>query len=353
MVLNTLELRDFRCYKAAAFNFCAENNIIHGENGAGKTSLLEAVYYMSSARSFRRAPDIELIKRGKDAAHITARYERNGVAGELKAIISRKKKRELYYGGAPLPSPRRLLGILPCVLFSPEDLSLIYGGPGERRRYLDIMLSQTEPGYVAALSKYNKLTAEKTAALKRAAVRPEYISVLPEYNAQLAEYGSVVSSHRLRAAERLAPLLKSQYAFMCGGPEPDVRFHTHAAERDRAMRLMDEKRGAEIARGQCLVGCHKDDMEISVGKAPLRDFGSRGQCRAAAIAMKMAQRDIFREEMGAEPLLLLDDAHAELDKARREKLFAKIEGCQLIITTCEPDSLRYISGNTILLGKEE
>ena len=341
MTAETLVLSNFRCYGEAAFEFSPEINIIHGLNGTGKTSILEALGYFATGRSFRRSKDAETVRFGAGHAKICMTGISGGNAFKMGIQYlgtGRLKKQEL--NGQEVSSPRELLGIVTCVLFSPEDNQLIKDGPGERRRFLDIALAQLKPKYVKELSLYRRLCEEKTVLLRRAEEKPSFLELLPEYNRRIADKGAYLAAERAAFIGELSPFAAAHHSAVSGGRETlALEYKTHALNAEETLAHLEERLPAERARLSCLVGCHKDEVDILIGGRPVRDYGSQGQVRTAALALKLAQRDVFTARLGEEPVLLLDDVLSELDAGRREYILENLRGGQVFITSCEPGEL--------------
>jgi DNA replication and repair protein RecF len=349
VILHSIILKNFRSYEEASFTFSDGINVISGLNGAGKTNLLEAVYYIATSKSARAARDNDLVRFDGSAAELDSSFTSGGRKQTLSVRLSRGKRRVFTLNGAALPSPRELMGILPAVFFDPGGLSLLQGGAGERRAFTDAVLCQQKPRYLAALRRYRKLHESKTKLLSLAAAQPSYLGMLTEYNRGLAETGAELVSFRRPFIEELAPLAGGHHEAISGGRETlTLRYHTRAADADETFALMEGRREAELARRQCLVGAHRDDIEAFLNDRPLKGSGSQGQTRTAAVAMKLSARELLGQTFGEAPLLLLDDVLSELDEARQRYVLDHIGNGQTFITCCEPGKIT-VSGRNIAL----
>ena len=349
-----LQLRDFRCHAKQAFVFEPGLNVLRGANGTGKTSVLEAVGYLSTVRSFRRAPEAGMIRADSAGsppqAEIEAEYIVSGQPDRIRtlgAVLG--AARELRADGEILESPRMMLGRLPSVVFAPEDIALAKDGPTERRRFLDILLSQLRPRYVVELSRCRRLLRDKQQLLARAAEKPSFADMLPEFDHRIAEAWTYLTAKRAKITGRLDELAARRHADISGGAETlSVQLTTQAAVDlndpmstvERQLTALSRRRPAELARRQCLAGPHRDDLEILLNGRPIRQYGSQGQLRTAALSLKLAQRDVFVEELGAVPLLLLDDVFSELDDTRRAYLLESAKEGQTLLTTADNGALR-------------
>jgi DNA replication and repair protein RecF len=330
VVLRSLALRDFRNLARVDLVFPAAGVAIVGENGQGKSNLLEAIYYLHLLRSVRGARDVDVVRFAAAGFHIAARTE-GGANHELSAGFEKAGRRKrVKLDGA---EPQRLsdaLGALPCVLFSPADVELVAGAPSARRRYLDILLALSSRPYLAALQRYRHALAQRNAAL-RDAVRSgggkaeQRISV---WEAPLAEHGAVLWRERITWAAGASP----RFAAMCAaiGEQAPVgmRYATalEPSSRDAGAvaealaHALEQKRGLDIRRGLTHAGPHRDDLTLTLDGRDLRAFGSAGQQRTAAIALRLLEGETLRERLGAAPLLLLDDPFAELDVRRSARI---------------------------------
>ncbi len=352
MLLNSLRLEDFRCFSEYFTEFSPSVNVISGKNGMGKTSLLEAIFFLATVRSMRTTKERELIRKGAHAGRIEASFLAGSLPGTV--CVELGEKRRITLSGAVLSSPRQLLGKLASVLFSPDDLELLRGGAAQRRRFLDMALCQLRPRYVSALSVYRKLLAEKTQLLQKCVQKPSFLQALPEYNIRLAETGALLARYREDYVKRLAECAARHHLAISGGRENlGIAYQSHAQSAEKTLALLEEKQQSELARGRCLVGAHCDDILAHLDGAPVRAFGSQGQVRTAALALKLGERDILSEELGEAPLLLLDDVLSELDEHRQAYILHRLDGGQVLITCCHPSGLTSLpSGKNILVGED-
>ncbi|HTK48759.1 MAG TPA: DNA replication and repair protein RecF [Gemmatimonadaceae bacterium] len=330
VVLSALALRDFRNLARLDLDFPTAGAVVIGENGQGKSNLLEAIYYLHLLRSVRGARDVDVVRFGAPGFHISART-RGGAHHELAAGFERqgRRKRVKVDGGEP-PRLSDALGALPCVLFSPADVELVSGAPSARRRYLDILLALTSRTYLAALQRYRAALAQRNAALRdamrSAGGRAEQRVAV--WEAPLAEHGALLWRERVRWTERAA----DRFAALCAaiGEQAPVamRYATSlepsGAEIDdvvRALaRALELKRPLDMRRGLTHAGPHRDDLTLTLDARELRAFGSAGQQRTAAIALRLLEAETLQHRLGAAPLFLLDDPFAELDARRSARI---------------------------------
>lgn len=329
VVLRSLALRDFRNLTRLDVAIPEDGVAIVGENGQGKTNLLEAVYYLHLLRSARGARDVDIVRFGAPGFHIGARAE-GGTQHELSVGFERAGRRKrVKLDGA---EPARLsdaLGALPCVLFSPADVELVAGAPSARRRYLDILLALSSRPYLAALQRYRHALAQRNAALRSAAregARGEQRVAV--WETPLAEHGAVLWRERVRWTEAATP----QFAGICaaiGEASPVAMRYATSLEpasdvlevvRAALARALEAKRALDLRRGLTHAGPHRDDLALTLDGRELRAFGSAGQHRSAAIALRLLEAETLNERLGGRPLLLLDDPFAELDARRSARI---------------------------------
>jgi DNA replication and repair protein RecF len=322
--LQSIAVRDFRNLVRADLDLPTEGLVVIGENGQGKTNLLESVYYLELFRSMRGARDQELVRFGAPGFHIAAAIETDS-AHEISVGFERASRRKrVRLDGA---EPERLsdaIGSLPAVMFAPGDVELVAGAPSARRRYVDIMLALSSRRYLAALQRYRAALGHRNAALRDAARTGRDGERISVWEAPLAEHGAVLWAARLawidRTAERFAALCEA--IGESAGVTMRYASVVHPAG-DLAAALAEalaERRGMDIRRGLTHAGPHRDDLTLSIGGRDLRTFGSAGQHRTAAIALRMVEAETLSDRRGGRPLMLLDDPFAELDARRAGRI---------------------------------
>jgi DNA replication and repair protein RecF len=351
MRLETLRLVGFRNYDAAELTLDPGVNLILGENAQGKTNLLEAVTYLSTGRSFRTRREQELIGFGREFADLSATLDSGGRAQSLRAVLfTGRRRRQLFVGGVKQKTAAALPGVLTTVLFCPEDLLILKSGASARRRLIDNALCQLRPNYDRALREYGRLIDHKSQILKNQFDRPDLLQTLPEFNERIATVGAIVIHYRAKYLRTLAERAAVFHRDCSGGRETlTLTYQTvstvddpFAPTQEIAAQLrahLASHAAAEQASAQCLSGPHRDDFDASLDGVSIRSYGSQGQTRTAAIALKLAERAIFFEDTGEEPVLLLDDVLSELDATRRDFVLNQIRSGQVLITSCEEHSL--------------
>ena len=337
MKLQSLQLYDFRNYETASVSFHPGVNLIVGENAQGKTNLLEAVFYLSTGKSFRTARNQELIRFGAEFTDLNCSLFSGGREQSLRAVLFSGRK------------PRQLT----TVLFCPDDLLILKSGSAGRRKILDTALCQLRPGYAQALAEYQKLYDSKSRILKDYHEAPSLLEPLPEFNYRMAQVGAVIIAYRAKFLRELSKQARLYHAEFSGGREElSLVYQTVSTVTDPFaekkvifQQLLDHQQAhyrAELDSGQCLSGPHKDDFETLLGDRSVKAYGSQGQTRTAAISLKLAERELFRADTGEEPVLLLDDVLSELDARRQDFVLNQIRSGQVLITCCEPERITNI-----------
>ena len=349
MQITELTLRSYRSYETLHLAFDPGVQIFLGANAQGKTNIIEALYYAAFGRSHRTSSDAELIRMGADGAHIALSFRRHDVPGALSFTFARGARRRIEYAGESLRQ-RDLVGILPMVLFSPEDLFLVKGAPALRRRYLDAELSQASPAYYGELLRYTRILKQRNAVLKDIRERLAAPDDLLPWDAQLAKSAAYIVTRRTSAVAQLGALSARVQSVLAAGEELTLVYDIAGAAPESGAKddmteqlylwynkMLREGRARDIARAATGVGPHLDDLVLRVGGMNLRSFGSQGQQRTGALALKLAELFYLQENVGEAPILLLDDVMSELDADRRRALldFIRHENIQTFITATD------------------
>lgn len=324
--LTSLDVRDFRNLARVELSPPAEGFVVVGENGQGKTNLLESIHYLQILRSARGARDQDLVRFGADGFHIAAAAETDS-AHEIGVGFERAtKKKRIRLDGAIPERMSDALGALPSVMFSPDDVELIAGSPNARRRYLDIMLALTTRGYLGALQRYRAALVQRNAALRTSfkAGPQSAAASAAVWEPALAQHGALIWTARAAWVESVAERFEQLCARIGETARVSIRYATSLSpNNDPAAALADSlesKRAHDLRRGLTHAGPHRDDLAITLDGRELRAFGSAGQQRSAAIALRMLEAETFAERTSRTPLFLLDDPFAELDVRRSTRI---------------------------------
>ena len=339
-------LDGFRNYTNFSASFDPGVNVIWGENAQGKTNLLEAIGFLSGARSHRARGDRELISFQRDQGTITAQVDSRDRTFLIEAQLARGRRRKLLVNRVKLKTAAELTGIVQTVLFCPEDLALIKSGAAERRAFLDHAICQLRPRYGEALAQYHKLLDHKTRILRDWEKNPSLLEVLEDFNEAMARAGALLIHYRAHFVGKLAPrAAQIQRDFSGDREELTLSYQTVGTVRNplgptvsiyEDLRAhQDSHRRAELEARSCLSGPHKDDLAAWIDGQPARQFVSQGQTRTAALSLKLAERELFEDDTGQWPVLLLDDVLSELDARRQDFVLDRITGGQVFITSCE------------------
>jgi DNA replication and repair protein RecF len=344
-----LGLRDFRSWAHADLELEQGRTVFVGPNGYGKTNLVEALWYSTTLGSHRVGTDAPLIRAGAPRAVVSTIVVNEGreCAVDLEIVTGRANKARL--NRSPVRSIREVVGVLQAVLFAPEDLALVRGDPADRRRYLDDLATLRRPTVAGVRADYDKVLRQRTALLKSlsgARHRSDHsaLDTLDVWDSRLAEYGAQLMAARIDLINQLAPEVEKAYQLLAPGSRPasiSYRASLDAdldADADRELleaallAALSARRTAELERGMCLVGPHRDDLELRLGDQFAKGFASHGESWSFAVALRLAAYELLRAD-GSEPVLLLDDVFAELDAARRRALAAVAESAEQVLVT--------------------
>lgn len=359
MRIDRLELACFRNYVRQAVDFDSRCNVIFGENAQGKTNLLEALVYLSCGKSPRARTDREMIGFDAQSARMSAKVYARDRDFQIQVDLFRARRRKMSVNQVTAKNSAALSQVYNTVFFCPEDLYLIREGAAARRKFMDMALCQLRPRYAAALAEYHRTYDHKTRILRDGSERPDLLSTLPDFNERLVRYGAVLIHYRQQFALRLNEYAAIHHSECSGGKERlEVRYQTVSSVTDPSADIgiltdqlrnhMEAHQAAERASRLCLSGPHKDDLLVSIDGREAKAYSSQGQTRTAALAMKLAEREIYKNATGEYPVLLLDDVLSELDPKRQEFVLNRIHGGQVFITCCEDDRLPQMLGGKVL-----
>jgi DNA replication and repair protein RecF len=344
MIIETIELKDFRNYKSEATVFHEKTNIITGKNAQGKTNLIEAINLLSLGKSFRTRKESEMIRLGESACLVKGMFVKQGrpygTAVELR-VGAGGSPHTYFVNGAQMPSVSDILGGVYTVVFSPEDLRIVKGEPEARRRFLDRGIILLWPMYYHKLKKYRAVLKNRNALLKAETVSNDLLDV---YDIQLAEAGGALMEERFRHTDALALAAKQADKILTDGSEeieieyrPNIGVSSAAEAKEAFAETLRRGRERDLFAKSTEAGPHRDDISLTVDGKDLRTFGSQGQQRTAAVALRLAEKDLVRQETGEEAILLLDDVMSELDAGRQGRLLERFCDNQIFVTAAALD----------------
>ena len=358
MIVRRIALSGFRNYDFETADFAPGTNVICGANAQGKTNLLEAVYMLSTGRSFRTRFDRELIAFGSEGADLLADVDSHGREQTVNLRMQAGRPKRILVNSVK-KSASELGDVVNTVLFCPDDLNLIKEGAAVRRRLMDNAIGQIRPRYAELLSDYNRYFENKTRILRDWREKPSLLETLDDFSDGMARISAQLIRYRAAFTQRLGEAAGPIHRdFSDGREELTLRYETvstvsdpFASAREIYYQICEHQerhRQAELDAGQCLTGAHKDDLAIDINGRPARSFASQGQTRTAALSLKLAEREIFLRETGEYPVLLLDDVLSELDARRQSFVLNRIGGGQTLITCCEDGDISGRTGGRVL-----
>ena len=350
MFIKSLSLKNYRNYENEVFNFGSGINILVGDNAQGKTNCAEAVFYLCTGYSPRAVRDKQVIKYGEKSASVVGKCESRYGSIEV-AIEFTPSKKLITLNGVPIKKIGELMGNINSVFFNPGELKLIQQSPEDRRRFLDISLSQMDRQYFYTLQKYRKILEQRNELLKNPD-REVIYETLPLWDSELATCAIEIIDKRKEFIDKLIPHAKEFHSFVTGGEELELSLETpyyNGGGIEELKIAYAEKTEKDLILGYSTVGPHRDDIKIKVNGEDVRVFGSQGQQRTTAISLKLAELEVFNERFNEYPILILDDALSELDGKRRAKLIEKLKNFQTIITLTElPKELENVEGANVI-----
>ena len=370
MWIETLRLKDFRNYDELIIHPSSGINILYGQNGSGKTNIIESIHYCALGKSHRTSQDKEVVRKDKQGAACGIILLKNSVKEDIavKLTPNEARKKTIYIGHKKADRISALMGHLQCVIFSPEDLMMIKEGPGIRRKYIDMMISQINPVYFVELQKYQKNLDQRNAILresKKTGSIPR--DLIESFEEQLAKSAEVIIPLRRKMIKKINTIAGETYNEISGREKEQFRLQYVCCVKNdddigyQVFLNLQKNREDDIFRGTTTFGLHREDIQTLLNEKEMKLFASQGQIRTAALSMKLAQIDLFHEMTGEDPVLLLDDVMSELDMGRRKRLVTKISRVQTFITCTDESDLQlnerpqsfYVSLNSENIGHVE
>lgn len=351
MKLLSLQVRNIRNIEEIVFEPDSALTVIYGKNGQGKTNLLESVWLLTGAKSFRGAKDAELVRKGCDFgtldAHVASEENEKHILLTVGGPQSPKRGRYASVNQVDYGRATAIAGIFTAVVFEPGHLRLVKEGPDGRRRFLDAALCQLYPGYIGTLRRFSRAMSQKNALLREAYAAPVDHGLLDAFDEELAASGEEITRRRAAYLQQTGPAAQHFYSELTGGVEHcEIRFLPCCEPGQLAAKLAAARK-QDLRQGRSSVGPQREDFELLIEGASARVFGSQGQQRSAALCLKLAEAATAHDVTGNHPVLLLDDVLSELDEGRRAYLLKRMEGRQSIVTSCEAADFGSIAGKLV------
>lgn len=347
MWISNIKITNFRNYDKQEIKLRENINLFYGENAQGKTNIIESIFLTSIGKSFRSKKDSELIKFNEEKAIIEVQYEKKDRNGKIKIEISNKK--EVYINGIKIQKLSELLGNINVVIFTPDDINIIKDGPQNRRRFLDIMISQLKPNYMYNLNLYIKTLEQRNNYLKQIKRESKDPYLLEIWDEKLADYAEKIYNYRYEYIEKIKEKISSIHKEMTEGKEElKIKYISDYKNKEDYLKKLKEVRKIDILKGFSTVGIHRDNFNIVLNDKDVSSFGSQGQQRSSILSLKMSELKVIEEDIGESPILLLDDFMSELDSKRKSNFIESIKNTQVIITSTEEldiEKIKYFKYN--------
>lgn len=332
MIIKSIELKNFRNYQDLKIIFDEKTNIFYGDNAQGKTNILEAVYLSGTTKSHKGSRDRDMILFGEQEGHLRTLVQKGSADYRIDIHLKKNKTKGIAVNGVPIKKAGDLFGIANFVFFSPEDLSIIKQGPGERRRFLDLELCQLDRVYLHNLVSYNRIVMQRNKLLKDLPFRRELEDTLDIWDMQLSEYGEKIIAGRERFITDLGEILSDIHSNLSGGKEELQIFYEKNVSCAELYDTIRKNRDRDLKMKTSTVGPHRDDLRFVIDEIDIRKFGSQGQQRTAALSLKLSEIELVKKIIHDTPVLLLDDVLSELDHNRQNYLLNSIHDIQTMIT---------------------
>lgn len=344
MIIMDHSAENFRNIEKISFLPHSEMNVIYGENGQGKTNIIESIWMLTGFYSFRARKNIQLIRQGEQQAKIETRFFSQ--AREQTAVMNIGRRKELILNGVPEESPRAMMGKFYSVVFSPNTLGIVQDGPSERRKFLDVALSLVKPNYAVIMSKYIRAVDQRNALLKKYSERSFDLSYFAPWDEEIINLGSKIVKYRIDYIEKLSETASGIYEGISSGRENFSFYYDFSKEKldeekikEKLADDMEKSRETDLKRLYTNSGPHTHDLIMDLSGRDVRIYGSQGQQRSCALSIKLAEASIVEKITGECPAVLLDDVMSELDESRQSFILNYLDNWQVFITCCDPSQL--------------
>lgn len=349
MWISDIKLSNFRNYSNKEIKLHENINVFFGENAQGKSNIIESIFLCSIGKSFRTNKEKELIKFNEEKATVEINFQKSDRDGKIKIEIGNKK--QVYLNGIKLKKLSELLGNINVVIFTPDDINILKGGPQNRRKFLDIMISQLRPNYMHILTLYLKTLEQRNNYLKQIKLENKDESLLDIWDEKLVDYGMKIYEYRTEFIEKIQNKIKKIHKEITQDKEDiEIKYFSDATTRQNFINELKSRRKLDIIKGFTTKGVHRDDFVVYINGKEVEIYGSQGQHRTAILSLKLSELQVIYDEIGEYPILLLDDFMSELDDKRRKNFLNNIKDIQVIITCTEKitlENLKYFSYNVI------
>ena len=334
MIIESVDLQNYRNYEFLNMTFDNKINIIYGDNAQGKTNILESLYVCATSKSHRGSKDKDIIRFGNDEAHIKVMVKKHGMNNRIDMHLKKNKTKGIAVNGIPIRRAVELFGIINIIIFSPEDMNIIKNGPSERRRFIDMELSQLDKIYLSNLVNYNKVVVQRNKLLKQLQFSGDsgLVDMLDVWDMQLVRYGSEIIKRRMDFIDNINSIIRPVHSKLSGNKEILNLRYIPCTTTDNFKDEVIRSRERDIKFKMTNVGPHKDDVAFFINDKDVRKYGSQGQQRTCALSLKLAEIELVKKVINDTPVLLLDDVLSELDANRQNFLLDSIGDIQTIIT---------------------
>lgn len=355
MQIKKLTLKDYRSYSDKEFQFSDKVNILVGKNAQGKTNVLEAIFFMIIGKSFKTSKEKEVVSWEKENAYIKGEFKKKYRDVDIEFFFNKNHKKSIKIDGIAIHKMGELLGSVNAVFFSPEELKLVKDSPEERRRFMNVVLSQTNKKYFYLLGRYEKVLANRNKLLKSTNEIKDIKDTIDIWDRALSDLANKIYKERRVFLEELSPFAKKAHEYLSGGKEKIEIVYKSSFEGDdyeqKMIKSLSRNLEKDFKLGYTSVGVHRDEIDIYLDGVEVKNFGSQGQQRTTALSLKLAELEFIKNRVGEYPILLLDDVFSELDSERRKKLLNFTSKTQTLITCTEFEKVKNFDGKIFQIIK--
>ena len=345
MYIKKIKLKNFRNYKEQEVDLNNGINLFFGNNAQGKTNIIESIFLCSIGKSFRAKKDKELINFEENNLFLEINYEKKDREGKIKYLIGDNKK-EIYINDIKIKKLSELLGNINIVLFSPEDINIVKDGPDKRRKFLNLLISQLIPKYIYVYNLYLKTLEQRNIYLKNITIENKNNELLNIYDEKLAEYAEIINKYRDEFINKLKEKINDIHKNVTDDKEIlKIKYISDCFEKEKFLINLKNNRDKDIERGYTSIGIHRDDIYFFINGKKVDVFGSQGQQRTTILTLKLAELEVIKDEIGENPILLLDDFMSELDNNRKVNFLKNIKNTQIIITCTDDINIENVKIN--------